>query len=87
MTNYTMSASFSLRASRSHRIYFVKAQSRWMTTSSRVKRGDLMSMRKGMGLPYSLLSSQRRLRQPRLVNNPGQLFKSASGKVSQDLPF
>jgi hypothetical protein len=29
--------------------------------SSRAKRGDLMSLRKGMGLPLSLLSSQRRL--------------------------
>jgi hypothetical protein len=39
--------------------------------SSRAKRGDLMSLRTGMGLPLSLLSSQRCLQQPRLVNNPG----------------
>jgi hypothetical protein len=30
-----------------------------------------MFMRTGMGLPLSFLSSQRRLQQPRLVNNPG----------------
>jgi len=34
MTNYTMSASFTLRASRSYRIYFVTAQSWWRTTAS-----------------------------------------------------
>jgi len=61
MTNYPMSASFTLRASRSHRIYFVTAQSRWKTTSSRAKRGDLMPLRKSTRLPHSLLSSQRRL--------------------------
>jgi len=41
--------------------------------SSRAKRGDLMFMRKGMGLPLSFLSSQQSLQQPRLVNNPGKL--------------
>jgi hypothetical protein len=39
--------------------------------SSRAKRGDLMPLRKGMGLPLLLLSLQRRLQQPQLVNNPG----------------
>jgi len=43
--------------------------------SSRAKRGDLMFLRKGMGLPLSFLSSQRSLQQPRLVNNPGKLIK------------
>jgi hypothetical protein len=42
--------------------------------SSRAKRGDLMFVRKGMGLPLSLLSSQRRIQQPRLVNDQGTLF-------------
>jgi len=32
--NHLMSASFTLRASRSHCICFVAAQSRWMTTAS-----------------------------------------------------
>jgi len=34
MSDYFMSASFPLRASRSHRIYFVTAHSRWTTTAS-----------------------------------------------------
>jgi len=40
--------------------------------SSRAKRGDLIFLRKCMGLPLSFLSSQRCLQQPRLVNNPGK---------------
>jgi len=34
MAKNHMSASFPLRASRSHRIYFVTAQERWTTTAS-----------------------------------------------------
>jgi len=34
MTHSLMSASFTLRASRSYRIYFVTTQSRWTTTAS-----------------------------------------------------
>jgi hypothetical protein len=41
-------------------------------TSDRRERGDLMPLRKGMRLPLSLLSSQRSLQQPRLVNYPGK---------------
>jgi hypothetical protein len=59
-----MSASFTLRAS--NLATFSLDQ-----LSSRAKRGDLMSIRTGMGLPLSLRSSQRRLQQPQLVNNPG----------------
>jgi hypothetical protein len=44
-------------------------------TSNRRERGDLMPLRKSMGLPLSLLSSQRCLQHPRLVNNPGKLIK------------
>jgi len=40
-------------------------------TSDGRERGNLMPLRKGMGLPLSLLSSQQSLQQPRLVNNPG----------------
>ncbi len=47
-------------------------------TSDRRERGDLMLLRKRMGLPLSLLSSQRSQQQPRLVNNPGLL--NLSGK-------
>ncbi len=39
-----------------------------------------MLMRTGMRLPLSLLSSQRCLQQPRLVNNPGQ---SKENKIEQ----
>jgi len=58
---------FSLVASRSYDLCYDNI----VITSDRRERGDLIVFRQEHEIATSLRSSQRRLRQPRLVNNPG----------------